>query len=152
MSFAYYLHTGTWLAVKSWSMMHLTLPFQWNKIPDSTVSACFIPLEPPTWSKSRPVLLSFGTTFTSDVVAGYIGYGWNRGTRSEKEKLSMTRRDRYYHKVDYFPLTLDPFGSVVTRLSQSSVRNNPSVFSITRYLIIREFGHGLPLFLCWCAQ
>lgn len=28
-----------------------------------------------TWRRSRPVLLSLGTTLTSEVVAGYIGYG-----------------------------------------------------------------------------
>lgn len=28
-----------------------------------------------TWSRSRPVLLSLGTTLTSEVVAGYKGYG-----------------------------------------------------------------------------
>lgn len=33
-----------------------------------------------TWSRSRPVLLSLGTTFTSEVVAGYMGYGWRTET------------------------------------------------------------------------
>lgn len=28
-----------------------------------------------TWRRSRPVLLSLGTTLTSEVVAGYMGYG-----------------------------------------------------------------------------
>lgn len=31
-----------------------------------------------TWRRSRPVLLSLGTTLTREVVAGYIGYGCGR--------------------------------------------------------------------------
>lgn len=46
----------------------------------------------PVWStcsKSRPVLLSFGTTLTSEVVAGYIGYGWQENKQKKRKLLAV---------------------------------------------------------------
>lgn len=40
-----------------------------------------------TWSRSRPVLLSLGTTLTSEVVAGYMGYGCR-----EEQEMRMVNR------------------------------------------------------------
>lgn len=43
-----------------------------------------------TWRRSRPVLLSLGTTLTSEVVAGYMGYGYRTG-RMSAEGLDSVR-------------------------------------------------------------
>jgi hypothetical protein len=44
-----------------------------------------------TCSRSRPVLLSLGTTFTSEVVAGYMGYG----CRQQKNNVNQRQSRKY---------------------------------------------------------
>lgn len=66
--------------------------FQWNQQhPGQYYQTSAIEVKV-TWRRSRPVLLSLGTTFTREVVAGYIGYGYRMREECFSDRLDSERR------------------------------------------------------------